>query len=146
MSTEAGLGEYLKNVKRPQGQSEARARVEEIFEELGLPWSRAPQGDWKIASDVGEVAAGLDDAEEVLTVFQLLGPLNGKRKQNADFFYALLAANFSMTGACYAIYTPENSPAMLSIVGRIAAEHIDPEEVALTLKSLFEMSHVFDNN
>lgn len=147
MGTESLLNEYLANARAQAERlesSEVAKRVEAAFEELKLPWRRDGDG-WEIASDVGVVAAGLDEAQEVLTFHQMLGELTKPPKKMSDLLYNLLVANFGTTGACFAIFEPESGgPPVLAALGRIAAESVDPGEVALTLESLFRLSVLID--
>jgi hypothetical protein len=62
VSTESLLSEYLSKARETQERAEHSdvvKRIEEIFDELKLPWKRDAD-DWSIGSDVGEVMAGLD--------------------------------------------------------------------------------------
>lgn len=150
MGIEDELGEFLQTAhegREPAGErGETETRVESLFDELSLPWSA--QGDlWHIDSDVGLVAAGLDEDKDVLTFIQMLGPWNGRRaKKMTDFMEALLKMNSQSSGACFAIFgdRDEGEEEQIGIVARIAAQSIDKEEIALALTSLFRMSKVFD--
>ncbi len=144
--TESLLSEYLKN-SRAGGEklqrSEVAQRVERIFEELKLPWQRR-DGRWQIDSDVGQVSAGLDDDEDVLTFSQVINELSKPDKKSGEFYGALLRQNFYTTGACFAVMDDGDGNPLLLILGRISANNVDTNEVALTLQSLFELSAVFD--
>lgn len=68
-STADHLAQYLTKVRRDRADSTTASgvasRVEAVFEELQLPWSKEPGGEsWKVASDVGTVNAGLDEDHE----------------------------------------------------------------------------------
>jgi hypothetical protein len=142
VSTESLLSEYLSNARETQERaehSEVVKRIEEIFDELKLPWKRDAD-DWSIGSDVGEVMAGLDEAEEVLSFWQLLFPIAKPPKKNGELFHEMLSANAGTTGACFAISHSEGSPPYALVVGRISAKDVDPSEVALTLSSVFYLA------
>jgi hypothetical protein len=86
IGTESLLSEYLTKTRAAQHRaehSEVVQRVEAIFDELGLPWQR-DEDCWAINSDVGEVMAGLDDDEEVLSIWQVLFRLNKSAKKNGE--------------------------------------------------------------
>lgn len=147
MGTESLLNDYLSKSRATAERAERSVivqRVEAVFDELKLPWRRAEDG-WEIDSDVGPVRAGLDEDEEVLTFHQIINELTGPPKKQGELLFSLLAANASTTGACFAIFEGEALPkALLAIVGRIAAQKLDSEEVALTLRSVFDLSSLFE--
>ena len=146
MGTESLLDEYLTKVRAKETApvTEVRQRVEAAFDELKLPWERSQEGNWAITSDVGEVRAGLDDDEEVLTFWQLIHELGRPPKKAGEYLFALLSANADTTGACFAIREMEGMDPLVFIVSRIAAQKLDPEEVALALQSVFWLSSHFD--
>ncbi len=80
---EKGLGQYLKTVRdEKRSRGEIEERVEAILSELELPWSAEPEGDlWKIDSDVGIVRAGLDNEDEVLSIWQTDPPRRGEAEE-----------------------------------------------------------------
>jgi hypothetical protein len=142
----SGLAKYLTQTK-PQpgsGRGEAEIRVESILSELDVPWSAEPEGDvWKIQSDVGLVFVGLDDADEVLSLWQLIAPIN-RRRGKTDFYASLLKSNSQTRGACLALTDLGDGQETVVVIGRVAATDIGKEQVALVLGDLFEYSKMFD--
>jgi hypothetical protein len=141
--SESGLDQYFKITGRPKAEtSEVARRVEQIFEELNLPWSRL--GDsWAIEADIGQVVAGIDEDEDVLTISQFINDLKGKPKNNADYLYAMLCLNAS-GGSWFAVLESDGSPPAVCILSRLSAKTLDKEEVEMALESLFEKSKLFD--
>ncbi len=110
------LAQYLTEVRRDRTESatasEVASRVEAIFDELQLPWSKEPgQESWKIASNVGTINAGLDDEHEVVTFSQFIHDWTGKAKKEADYMQTLLRLNRHTGGACFAIFGEPGDPA-----------------------------------
>lgn len=143
-SGQSGLDQYFKETGRPSAEiSEVAQRVEQIFSDLNLPWSRS--GDsWAIEADVGRVIAGLDEDQDVLTIWQSINELKGKPKNNADFLYALLCNN-TVGGSWFAVMeSDDGTPPVVCIVSRLSAKTLDKEEVEMALESLFAKSKLFD--
>jgi len=142
MSTESLLDEFLSKSRAARERSEHSAvvkRIEDIFDELKLPWKR-DDDCWVITSNVGEVMAGLDDDEEVLSFWSMLFTLSKPAKKSGELYAAMLRANIRTTGACYAIKDdPEGGNPNVLVLGRISSESIDAPEVALTLSSVFAL-------
>jgi hypothetical protein len=147
LGTEELLSAYLTKTRATADRAERSAvtkRVHELFAELGLQ-ATSENDVWAIASDVGTVYAGLDDDEEVLSFWQVINTLSSPPKKLGEVFYALLCANADSTGACFAIRRPDDGgEPYFFIVGRIAAQKLDKEEIALTLTSVFHLSSMFD--
>lgn len=142
MGTESLLSDYLTKTRATQTRAEASAtvkRVEDIFAELELPWKR-DDDKWLIQSDVGEVYAGLDDDQEVLSFWSLRFEIDKAPKKSGELFWEMLCGNAATTGACWAISVIEGSPPVALVVARISAEAVDPPEVALALSSVFRLA------
>jgi hypothetical protein len=142
MGTESLLNEYLAKTRAAQQRAESSdvvKRIEAIFDELGLPW-RHDDDCWAINSDVGEVMAGLDDDEDVLSIWQVQFPVTKPAKKNGELFDEMLRANADTTGACFAIRQPEDGPPYVFVVARISAKSVDAPEIALTLSSVFSLA------
>jgi hypothetical protein len=145
VTSESELLEYIRaSARNRTTDTEAvRGQVEAIFEELGLPWDRDEAGDWLIRADIGEVRAGLNESGDILSVWQVINELQSKPKQHADLLWELLRLNYVGNGAYFALHQPEDGSApLLLLMGRLAAERIDPGEVAQTLASLCGMSRM----
>lgn len=145
MGTEDLLADYLSKSRQNKERSEtsiAHSRVQEIFDELNVPW-RQEDDVWVLTSDVGEVYAGLNDEEDVLSIWQFPVSFTKPPKKLGEIYHSLLSMNADSAGAWFAVRTigGEN---MLMIVGRIAADQLDPEEVALTLGTVFSLASTFE--
>ncbi len=145
--TETQLGDYLANSRaaaQKVEQTDVTKRVEELFGELNLPFTRTG-GDWDISADVGTVSAGLDEDEEVLTFSQFIHPLTKPDKKQGEYFGVLLRENISSVGACFAVFDSDSGdPSQVVILARIGAKSLDPNEITVTLESLFRLSALFD--
>jgi hypothetical protein len=142
MSVEDELQQYVRPAtdsgSRPKEDPAVAARVEELLSELNLSWSVDEEGDWTVDSDEGNILLVLGD--ETLTVTQILHRVDDKPKKLADYYQALLAQNV----------TPENSAAffliwhdearMIGIKSEISVRNLDKSELALSLKSVLELS------
>ncbi|MDP8991616.1 MAG: YbjN domain-containing protein [Actinomycetota bacterium] len=143
MTSEDQLIDYIRrtgtrdHVDRPGLEQQ----IEAIFQELGLAWSKRPDGNWVIQADIGEVLAGLNDTADILSFWQVINQLSGKPKQHADLLWGLLSLNGASNGAYFALHPPDSGGApLLIIMARLAAERLDAGEVAQTLASLFGLS------
>ncbi len=150
MTTEDMLNGYLSKTRARDeriARSEVIQRVERVFDELSLSWQRHSDGDgtdWDIDSDVGVITVGLDDDEEVLTFAHYIHVLQKSPKKSADYLYSLLTFNADAAGACFAIRESEELGAIVYVVGRLAAQQVDPGEVALTLANMLDMLGLFE--
>lgn len=144
MGTESLLGEYLEKTKAAESKalsSETIKRIESIFDELGVPWKR-DDDVWVITSDVGEVRAAVDDDEDVLSFWQLQFPLDKHPKKNGELFDELLRMNADSAGAAWAVKLFDDGTRYVIAISRIAAQNIDPPEVALALSAVFDLASV----
>ena len=148
MSAEDRISQYLTTVRSTVTPTAAVERVESVFTELGLPASRQAEGDvWEIPTDVGSITAGLDEDQEILTVWQLIHPIQEPPKKRADYLWALLSMNMSATGAWFAIHEVgegRSAERWVVIVARLAVPTLDKGDLALALESLFRLSKIYD--
>lgn len=145
-NTEDKLAQYLQTVDRGKAsgeKGEVPGRVEGVFAELNLPWRSGPNDTWKIESDVGEISLGLDEDHKVLSVWQLIAPIDRKLKKNADFLRQLLGINAATRGACIAV-DEVGDEEWTMIIGRLSARTLDPEELAMMMEDVFATSRLFD--
>lgn len=152
VGTETLLDEYLSKTRAHHEhaeRSEIVKRVEEVFEELKLPWRRDSEAEsvgWEVDSDLGIVRAGLDDDEEVLTLFRFVHQLEKSAKKEADYLFTLLSINSDAAGAWFAISETEELGNIVYVVSRISAQKLDPEEVALALQGIFQLLSAYEPN
>jgi hypothetical protein len=144
-----GLEQYLTKVRdQAPGmmRGEAEEKIESLLNELGLPWGAEPSGDlWKVRADVGEVFLGLNEDDEILSIWQLIHSFGGNEKKEANYLATLLRINESTQGACFSL-TKLGDQEWVMVVARIAAQKIDKEELALALKDVFAMSQLYDSD
>ena len=147
MSAEESLQRYLTKVRENAGPAasagDAERRVELILIDLELPWRAEAVDMWAIDSDVGVVRAGLNDDDDILTIWQVIGPLPGKPKKLGELFHDLLRINADTRGACLAI-TGHGDDEALSVIARLNAPTLDKEEFAMALEDVFATSKLFD--
>jgi hypothetical protein len=143
----AALERFLEGAEGEQQERQAvESRVESIFDELKLDWKRGEgPWEWQISADIGHVLAGLDEQPAVLTFIQILNRYPGSAEQQAEILETLLRLNSATTGATFAIQTSDDGTEhYFVLLARVAATSLDTEEVALAVKSLFDLSGVLD--
>jgi hypothetical protein len=102
VSTDELLAQYVRNARERRStatRGDAENRVESILTELQMPWRSEEADSWSIDSDVGEVRLGLNEDDEILSIWQLVSPVPGKPKRNAEMYRELLRINQQTLGA-----------------------------------------------
>jgi hypothetical protein len=146
MSVEDELHQYVRPAtdsgSQPKDDPAVAARVEELLSELNLSWSVDEDGDWTVESDEGDVVLVLGG--ETLTFTQHLHRLSEKPKKLGDYYQALLLQNVrpENSAAFFLIWVDEGEreALMVGIRSEISVRNLDKSELALSLKSVLELS------
>lgn len=141
------LSQYLQTVKQDRGDSvsatEGARRVEAIIDELQLPTIKEDPSVWRIDSDVGTVRVGLDDEGEVLSIWQMIGSIDGRAKKHADLFEEMLRINRGTQGSCLAL-DDIGGERWIVVLARLWATTLDKPEFAMAIEDVFATSKLFD--
>jgi hypothetical protein len=148
MSVEDELRKYVKPPMQaaspPKDDPAITARVEELLSELALSWSVDDDGDWIVQSEEGEVVLIL--GSETLTAVQNLQRLPEKPKKLGEYYGALLSLNAQdNNSAAFFVVSSSTEPntRMVGIKSEISVRNLDKSELALSLKSVLELSNLW---
>lgn len=148
MGVEEDVERYLLELRRRRREDgseiSAPARVERLFEELGLSWEREGEG-WTLPTEHGPVRAELGQHHEVLTFQRHVHRFRRNRRQ-ARYLESLLRANTVSGGAVFAIVEEDEDegPADLVLQRHVTVVNMDTEEFALALEALFRLAEFLE--
>jgi hypothetical protein len=103
-----------------------RGRLDLLLNELGVPATLDPEGDWRCEADPGDFLLLLDKTNGELAYIEPLETLTKKPKHYADAMLAMMRLNLRSTGTCFAVF--DDGPVMrFVLISRLKPEKFDRE-------------------